>query len=216
LAGGCSSQPPAPDGSSLSFEYQGRGPSGTIDQTLAIGNDSDVTLAPVLRLTALDADGRPMPGVTVTTVYGSDRGEVAVPAEGALDILRFAPEERIGEVVDVRAEVDSTSPTSAEGGEPVEVSVLSGDGQESSKELPFAALSLDNPNPEAARVRVVHLVYDDPPPGRSQQVVSVILLAGPVEVPAGGPLVVSLDEATVRAVADAPSGAVSVKAFLTS
>jgi hypothetical protein len=215
LLAACSADTTTNTAPSLSFAYSAIGPPGTIDQTLEIRNRSDRSVVPVLRLTALDASGEPLAGVTVKSVYGSDRGELAVPPAGALDILVMKPETRIGEVADVRAEVVSTAPTTSIGAQPVEVSAASADGNLLPKEAPFASVSLNNPNPEPARVRVVHLVYDAPPPGRSQQVISIVPLAGPIDVPAGAPLLLPLDSAAVQAVAAAPRGAVIIKAYLT-
>lgn len=75
----------------LSFEYRTDGPDADFaGQTLVIQNRERLAVAPRLAFTAQDAGGRDLPGVTVRTAFGTDRGLVVVPARGTfLEALAF-------------------------------------------------------------------------------------------------------------------------------
>ncbi len=213
VLGGCSTSVEGPS-ARLTFSYEGKAAEGFIDQSLSIGNSGGETLAPHLQFIALDRDGRPLPEVRVSTVYGSDRGLVAVPAEGALDILTFEPTSKIGLVADVSVTVRRADVVDSVGALPVDIDPLSAAGDAVQNGEPFASIQLRNPNPLPARVRVVLIVYDNPPPGRSQQAASVLDVAGPLDVPPGEPLRLPVDTSVTDKANEMTSGAVSLKAYL--
>ena len=66
----------------LRFEYTRTTGPGYMDQTLDILNTGLSAVVPTLEFTAVDRLGAPLPDVTVTTVFGSHRGDMVVPAEG--------------------------------------------------------------------------------------------------------------------------------------
>jgi hypothetical protein len=66
---------------------------GQMNQVLEITNPSPHAWALVLKLTAVDAAGNARPDVTVSAVYGSDRGGLSVSALiGAIDVMRLRGE----------------------------------------------------------------------------------------------------------------------------
>jgi len=185
----CTSAGPSKSGSStegssgdLTFEYTSIAEIGFIDQALSIGNRSPSTLAPTLRLEALDRDGEVLKDVTVTTVFGSDYGKVVIPPGGTIDILRFSPTSRIKDVADVAVSVTDVREVPPSGTQQVVMKPLSTSGEQPDAFSNFASVEISNPNPQPATVCVVLLIYDDPPPGRSQQAETVLRVAGPVAV----------------------------------
>ena len=82
---------PEPSAGDLTFSYKGfPAKNDYIDQVLHITNSFDQSVVPVLAFTALDAHGRVLPQVKVTTAYGSDRGNLVVPyGKASLDILQI-------------------------------------------------------------------------------------------------------------------------------
>ncbi|MFT4189778.1 MAG: hypothetical protein QM621_14525 [Aeromicrobium sp.] len=74
----------------LSVAYTARGAGGGLDQLVTMTNPTDDDLVPTLRFRPLTAYGQEIPGVTVTSVQGLDRGMLKVPARStARDLLRF-------------------------------------------------------------------------------------------------------------------------------
>ena len=75
--------------SALSFRFERTTGDGLMDQELSITNSSGQPVVPTLRFTPLDELGEPVAGVTVTSAYGSDRGQLVVGAKGFIDVLAF-------------------------------------------------------------------------------------------------------------------------------
>ena len=101
--GGGGAQEPSPR--DLTFEYRAYGGDDQIDQVLEITNDGTTAVVPTLDITPLDKSGQPIPGVKVSSAYGSERGERVVPAYFTdIDLLHFEGE-RAGDVRDVRVRV---------------------------------------------------------------------------------------------------------------
>lgn len=199
----------------LEFEYRGRAPAGQIDQALLIANRGREAVAPVLRLTPVDELGRPVPDVTVSTVYGSDRGSLVLPPGLGLDILRFDGDGRRA-VSTVRVAMTSVTPIergAASG--VVEVQPVAEDGSGTDRFGAWTRFVLRNPNEVPVAVRVVYIVYDVPEAGASQQAVEVVPATGLVIVPAQGSVV---EDALPEALASHDGGragrAVSLKAYL--
>lgn len=170
---------------SLTFAFRSIGPSGYIDQTLEVSNNATKGVRPTLKIVPLDAAGQRVPGITVQTAFGTDRGKVAVPARASvLDIVRFVGRRRY-EVEDVRVSVRQATPADiAPQTEPVEVTRLAADGREVAADEPVQALRVDNPNSGPVVVRVVLVTYDLPPDGEPQHYESAISLPGRLQVAA--------------------------------
>lgn len=56
-----------------SFAFERVAPAGFLDQNLTIDLSGRKVIAPILRFTPVDATGAPVDGVSVASVYGSDR-----------------------------------------------------------------------------------------------------------------------------------------------
>lgn len=200
---------------SLSFHYVGdSGVDQTMNQQLEIKNGLRESLAPVLSFTALDKNHQVLPQVTVSTVYGSDRGNLVAPYGTSIDILRFSG---TGEhdVADVRVTVQSAAAARIPAGEyDVKTQALDGQGREISRFERFSAVRLTNEDDFPVSVRIAYILWDQPPTGTTQQAVEVTPVGGLTEVPAHGTSVVQVTGDAVAAVARNSGGpAVSLKAY---
>jgi hypothetical protein len=187
-----------------------------MDQALSITNASDQPVVPTLRFTPVDGAGQQVLGVTVTTAYGSDRGQVVVGTKGGLDILAFHGTDA-SRVVDVK--VDVTSVIAAK-----RVVVTRGltltykdaSGETVDKFGDFDKVLLTNPNDIDATVRMVYIVWDQPTdPHDAQQAVSVTPIGGLIIIPRHGTTTVQVEGDAAAAVARYGNGAnaISVKVF---
>lgn len=203
-----------PSAAALSFDYHALGKLEYIDQTLLIGNDGGASVIPTLAITAVDGAGKDLPGVRVTTAYGSDRGSLVVEPGGSYDVLAFSGT-GVGEVADVRVAVKELAPADLPSGvSPVDVKPADASGRPLSKFAAFEQVVLTNPNDTAVSVRVVYLVYDQPKPGSPQQAVEVVPIGGLTTIPAGGTSSVAVSgEARAAVQKYAGGAAVSVKAY---
>ncbi|MFI1105852.1 hypothetical protein [Streptomyces melanogenes] len=206
-----------PASSDLSFSYTGiSSEDETINQTVSIHNTYLRSVVTLLSFTALDRAHQPMPQVKVTTVFGSDRGTLVSPYGYSYDILRFSgPGQH--EVADVRVKVDkvvAAAPRVVAGREPVTTQALDDAGHEVSRFDRFTKVRLTNPNTWPVHVRVTYLVYDQPPEGQSQQVVSATPIGGLTRVPSHGTTTIEVKGEAATAVARNSRGpAVSIKAY---
>jgi hypothetical protein len=206
---------PQPYVGKLSFEYHGdRAQRETIDQALDIRNDDERSVVPVLALTPLDKQHKVLPQVKVSTVYGTDRGNVVVPYGWSMDILRFSGP-GAHQVADVRVRVVSDAPARIRAGiHEVAVQPLDGQGRKVDKFSRFAALRLSNADAFPVAVRLAYLVYDQPPKGQTQQAVIVVPVGGLTRIPAHGTALVKVAGAAAAAVTRYSNGpAVSIKPY---
>jgi hypothetical protein len=205
--------PVRPAAAPPTFGYRAHGGSNYIDQTLEITNPNAVDVAPVLVFTPVNSDGRVLRGVQVGTAYGSDRGELVVCPDGGFDVLNFAGP-GAEQVADVRVTVKKlvTLPTAGPAGY-IDAKPIRG-GQKVSRFAPFDAVALHNPHPVPVMLRVVHLVYDSPPPGVSQQVVHRTPIGELAVVPPQGELVLPVPASAAALIRERGAGrAVSVKTY---
>ncbi|GAA2503007.1 hypothetical protein Ahu01nite_063880 [Winogradskya humida] len=178
----------------LAFDYEGESAEeDTINQLLTIDNNGTDTFAPLLELTAIDFLGAELPDIEVSTIFGSDRGELVTPPGPNVDVLRFTGED-LTRVDDVRVKV-----LRARIVEPVEVEfdpqteLLDDDGEEVGRNERFSWVSVYNDNDVPIKVRLVYIVWDVPPPGRTQQAIATFPIRGLVTVGAGDSEVVGLN-----------------------
>ncbi len=199
----------------LSFDYVGdSGVDETMNQTLQITNDLPASVVPVLSFEALDKHHHVLHGVKVSTIYGSDRGELVTPYGSSLDILRFSGPGK-HEVADVRVTVRRTSIASVPAGlHEVTTQALDGHGREITKFERFSAVRLTNEDDIPVSVRIAYVLWDQPPKGVTQQAIEVTPIGGLTEVPAHGTAVVHVAGKAAAAVARNSYGpAVSIKAY---
>lgn len=199
----------------LSFAYVGdSGEDETINQTLQITNDLPTSVVPLLSFKALDKHDRVLRGVKVSTIYGSDRGELVAPYGASLDILRFSgPGQH--DVADVRVTVRRMTVASIPAGRhPVTTQALDGRGHEITRFERFSAVKLTNEDGIPVSVRIAYVVWDQPPKGVTQQAVEVTAIGGLTKVPAHGTAIVHVRGKAATAVARNSYGpAVSIKAY---
>lgn len=166
----------------LVFVYKRIARPGYIDQLLTIVNTQGSTVAPTLEFLPLDRHGKRIPGVTVRTAFGTDRGMVVIPAYGnGNDVLAFdGPGAR--QVADVKVKVRRTvrieAKVPAEAAEELTVRRIA-DGHT----LPdvtgaFDTVLVTNSYRVPISVRLVCLLWEDPPPGAPQQLVASLPIGG--------------------------------------
>jgi hypothetical protein len=167
------------------FKYTPYGGDDQIDQVLEIENTGLHAIRPTLKITPLDLAGQEIPGLTVTTAFGSDRGQQVIAAEFTdFDILHFEGE-RANEVRKVRVEITKLKqadyPDMTEG--------VSADRFEAGRKVDqfnaqFDAIQLHNPNDDALAVNVVLIAWARAKKGDPQQFEWAIPIGDPVTVPA--------------------------------
>ncbi|MEU4217931.1 hypothetical protein [Actinoplanes sp. NPDC026623] len=189
----------------LEFSYAARSGDDFADQQLLIRNGRGVPVAPILRFTALNGDGDTLPGVTVTTVCGSDRGSLVVLPHGSSDVLIFGGPlaDQVADVevtVDDAPAVDFPSVDSA-----VEITAFDDEGLSTTGYSRISGVKVTNTNGLPVTVRLVYIVWTDPETGTAQQAETVTPVGDLITVPADGSVTVPMtgpaDAANAAAVA---------------
>ncbi|MWA04952.1 hypothetical protein F8568_032225 [Actinomadura sp. LD22] len=156
----------------LAFEYKRISAPGYMDQLLTMTNYGFTAVAPTLQLDPLDRAGHVLHGITVRTAYGSDRGLVVLPPRSTGgDVLAFdGPGSRnvAGVRVTVRHRERSKQPARA--ARELEARP-SRDGTSTEPGQDFDTVLLHNTNGFRVAVRLVCIIWEDPPPGAPQQMV---------------------------------------------
>jgi hypothetical protein len=172
LASGCGlvATDRGPQSPPFEFLYQPTSGDGYMNQTLAITNLTTLSYAPFLKLAAVDETGEVLQSVTVSTVYGSDRAALVVPARTSIvDVMRFSGE-HVDRVADVRATVIDALfvdyPTIT--AEPT-VTPLDGSGVAVTRNDVFTRVRVHNDNDRPITVRLLYIIWDMPLEGRTQQ-----------------------------------------------
>lgn len=199
----------------LRFRFAATTGDGYMNQTLAIYNDSSHVLAPTLEFTALDATGDPLPEVEVTTVYGSDRGQLVVPPGTGLDVLIFTGERaQLAEDVTVSVRTAEAVEARAIEVEPV-VTPLDDAGRILDRSSMFTAVSVRNDNRAQMSVRLVYIIWTEPEGDRRQQAERVVPVGDLIVIPPRQTTVVPLTgEALTATVGAAGRVPTSIKAYL--
>ncbi len=215
LLAGCGLLTPPSPASLLRFQFTPVTGTGYMNQTLTIYNDSARMVAPTLEFTALDATGRPLPAVQVTTVYGSDRGRLVVAPGGGLDVLIFAGEgARLAEDVAVSVRAAERVDAPAVGVEPI-VAPVDDSGRVVDRNSPFAAVSLRNEDSEPMHVRLVYIIWTEPEGIERQQAERVVPIGDLIVIPPKlGTLVPVRGEAQTAMTDAAGHVPTSIKAYL--
>src|SRR3954447_6856995 len=142
------------------FKYTAFGGNDRINQILDIQNDGLHAIRPTLKITPLDAAGQEIPGLTVTTAFGSDRGQRVIASEFTdFDILHFEGE-RAGDVRDVRVEITKLRQARY----PDMTAEVTVDRFEAGRmvkdfDAPFDAIELRNPNGDALPIKVMLIAW---------------------------------------------------------
>ncbi|MFF2436180.1 hypothetical protein ACFVU4_18695 [Streptomyces sp. NPDC058107] len=185
-----------------------------MNQQLEIKNVSGGSLVPILSFSALDKNHQVLPEVKVSTVYGSDRGDLVAPYGTSIDILRFSGPGK-HDVADVRVKVHSTATALIPAGEhEVTTQALDIHGREITRFERFSKVRLTNEDDFPVSVRIAYILWDQPPKGVTQQAVEVTAVGGLTVVPPHGTAVVKVTGDAAAAVARNSNGpAVSIKAY---
>jgi hypothetical protein len=186
---------------SLTFSYNSVTLESTFDQLLTINNRESSPVATWLELTAYGNDGNPLSNVSITTVFGSDRGRLVMPPGTNFDVLIFEGEGS-DLVVDVEAVVKEARIINfARVRSVVRVEPLDGAGDAVTVENEFTSLLLRNDNRREVTVRVVLVVWNDPPPKKPEQAERVVEIGGLITVPGGGTATVPIEGEAAEVVA---------------
>jgi hypothetical protein len=164
----------------LTFRFRSISGPGFMDQVVDIGNPGGTAVAPTLAFVPLDRDGREMRDITVRTAYGSDRGMVVVPPHfSAYDVLAFVGL-RSRQVMQVRAIAGSKARAASPAMPATELHAQRVDSSGNPVQVlkPFTALHVANPNSTAVSVRLVCIIWEQPPPGSPQQMLAAIPIGG--------------------------------------
>ncbi|WP_369249197.1 hypothetical protein [Streptomyces sp. R41] len=199
----------------LSFHYVGdSGVDETMNQILELTNNYPASVVPELSFQALDKHDHVLRQVKVSTVYGSDRGELVAPYGASNDILRFSGPGK-HDVADVRVTVRNTTIASIPAGlHEVTTQALDSQGREIVRFERFSAVRLTNEDDIPVSVRIAYILWDQPPKGVTQQAIEVTAIGDLTRVPAHGTAVVHVTGKAAAAVARNSNGpAVSIKAY---
>jgi hypothetical protein len=175
-------------------------------------------MRPFLHLYAVDDKGSYLSGVTVTGIFGSDRGELVVPARGAVvDVMRFEGPD-VEQVADVGVSVVAARVVDfpAEADDPT-VTPLDASGAAVTRNDTFARIRISNDDDDPITVRLVYIVWDVPPEGRTQQAVQTEPIGDLVTVPARGETEVAIapdDASLIREVSGVYPA--SIKAYFST
>lgn len=172
-------------------------PAGYVDMSLEFANPTDRPVVLHGSLVAQDADGAQVPGVTVTTAFGTEAGRAVVMPGGSVDFvqLRGAGSTQVRAITLTGLSVTaSTRPVAREF---VDLKPLGAKGDEVEYDGLATKARLVNPNPVVARVRIVLMVLVAPQDGVPQEA-NLVRDVSTVDVPANGDVIVSLDADTRR------------------
>jgi len=177
----------------VTFKYTAFGGNDQIDQILDIHNDGLHAIRPTLEITPLDANHQPIPGVTVTTAFGSDRGQQVISSYFTdFDILHFEGA-RASEVRDVRVRISKLHQARyPEMSREVTVDRYEGGVKVTDFDQPFDSVQLVNPNGHDLTMKVVLIAWRRTTKGAPQQFDWAIPIGAPVKVPAHGRTTVKL------------------------
>ena len=157
---------------------------GSLDQVLAITNNTEVSVKPTLRLTPRNMYGHELPHVTVVGVNGSHLGNAVLPAGGTLtDVLRFDGQGfRQARGVDIElAAVEEIDFPALE--EPVKTVMIDLDQKATADPVDFWGIGVVNPNPFGVTMRISLVKLEEERDGDNpRQVEDVVTLQEDVDM----------------------------------
>jgi hypothetical protein len=170
-------------GDEMAFRFVRTTGPGYMDQLLGMTNDGDSAVAPTLTFLPLDRTGDVLPGVTVRTAYGSDRGLVVIPPGSTVtDVLAFDGPgfRRVADVrVTVRRDERAKTPSRPVGDLHAQRMLT---GRVTVPLEDFDSLLVSNTSPVQVSVRMVCILWEDPPPGATQQMLASLPIGGLVSI----------------------------------
>ena len=168
---------------------------GSLDQTLSITNNTDVSVQPTLRFTPRSMYGMELPHVTTVTVNGSHLGRAVLPAHGTLtEVLRFDGQgSRQVRGVDIELiasdEVDDPALEN-----PTRTVMIDLEQKATDEPADFWGIGMVNPNPFGVTMRVSLLRLEERDRDNPRQVVDVVTLQEDVDMASQSNHVVWLPE----------------------
>ena len=165
----------------FTVRYEAKSSEGGLDQVLTMANHTEVDVVPVLRYRPLDFYGRELPLVSVTTIQGTSRGQVIVPAGLEVrDLLRFeGPGCRSVRFVDTEVlELVEAEPT---GVDKVPVTVMVDLDKQATRDAEnFWGIGVQNQTDAEMRVRVTLVELEERHGDNPRQPVDWVSLEGDV------------------------------------
>lgn len=156
---------------------------GSLDQTLAITNNTEVSVRPTLRLTARSMYGQELPNVTTVGVNGSHLGHAVLPAGGTLrDVLRFdgqGARQVRGVDIELAAVEEITHPALEQD---VKAVMIDLDQKATDEPADFWGIGLVNPNPFGVTMRISLVQLEERDRDNPRQVVDVVTLQDDIDM----------------------------------
>jgi len=156
---------------------------GSLDQTLTIGNNTETSVQPTLRLTPRNMYGHELPHVTTVGVNGSHLGHAVLPAGGTLrDVLRFDGRgARQVRFVDVElAAVEEIAYPVLE--QDVKAVMIDLEQKATADPVDFWGIGVVNPNPFGVTMRISLVELEERDRDNPRQVVDVATLQEDVDM----------------------------------
>jgi len=199
----------------LSFRYERIGKFGEMDQVLVITSKSAVPITITARLGALDQDGKAMPEVRVSSIYGTELGNQVLMPGTNLDVMVFEGERsadvRSVSVLGVEAKRVADAKAAPE---PIVARVVNAADHTVAARFAVSGVQVENANATDVDVRVVFIIWSRPGKGESQQAIQVLKLSGLTHVPARGKVTVTPSAADATTIEKfGTTNAESIQAF---
>lgn len=156
---------------------------GSLDQTLTIKNNTEVSVQPTLHFTTYNAYGSQLPHVTTRGVNGTHLGAALLPAAGTLrEVLRFdgqGADQVAGVQVELTAAEEVDHPALEQD---VKAIMIDMDQKATDEPAEFWGIGLVNPNPFGVTMRISLVELEDPRPGRPRQVIDSVTLQDDIDM----------------------------------
>lgn len=156
---------------------------GSLDQTLTITNNTEVSVRPTLRFTPRSMYGMELPHVQTVGVNGSHLGTAILPAGGTLtDVLRFDGQgfrQVRGVDIELGAADEIDHPALEQ---PLRTVMIDLDQKATDDPADFWGIGLVNPNPFGVTMRVSLLRLEDRDRDNPRQVDDVVTLTDDVDM----------------------------------
>lgn len=168
---------------------------GSLDQTLTITNNTEVSVQPTLRFTPRSMYGAELPHVTTQGVNGSHLGRAILPAGGSLrEVLRFDGQgaQQVRAVEVELAAVDEIDHPALE--QDVKTVMIDLDQKATAEPEDFWGIGVVNPNPFGVTIRISLVALEERQRDNPRQVVDVVTLQEDVDMASASNHVIWLPE----------------------
>lgn len=156
---------------------------GSLDQTLTITNNTDVSVQPTLQFTPRSMYGQELTHLTTVGVNGSHLGRAVLPAGGTLhEVLRFdgqGARQVRGVDVELIAVEEINHPALEQDARTVMIDL---DQKATDDPAEFWGIGVVNPNPFGITLRISLVRLEDRDRDNPRQVVDVVTLEGDVDM----------------------------------